>query len=139
MYLPWVSRLTEEYERYRYLDEGFIELNRENKRVLIDDSTGDVITDDPDYFTYTAYKTASGNVILDFKYFNEYRLIFIRSYFEDPEIPDQKTIVDFEGDLYVTFEEDECGFPIGTLFKIVHPDGSTTILNNEGIKIEQNA
>lgn len=139
VYLPWVSRLTEEYERYRYLDEGFIELNRENKRVLIDDSTGDVITDDPDYFTYTAYKTASGNVILDFKYFNEYRLIFIRSYFEDPEIPDQKTIVDFEGDLYVTFEEDECGFPIGTLFKIVHPDGSTTILNNEGIKIEQNA
>ncbi len=136
VYLPLVTKLTEEYEHCHYFNEGVLELHRPDKRVLLDDQTGNVINEDIDYITCGIYNTTVGFIIQDFKFPNTYRLIFIRNCFEEPDIPDQKRTIDFDGDFYVTFEDDECGYPLAKQFKIVHKDGNTTILNNEGFEIE---
>ncbi len=136
VYLPLVTRLTEEYEHCHYFNEGILELHRTDKRILLDDQTGNVINEDIEYFTCGIYNTAVGFVIQDFKFPHTYRLIFIRNCFEEPDIPDQKRIIDFDGDFSVIFEDDECSYPLIKQFKIVDNDGNTTILNNEGFKIE---
>lgn len=49
---------------------------------------------------------------------------------------DKTKIIDFEGELYVIYKEDECGYPLAKLFRIEYSDGKTETLNNKGFKIE---
>ena len=135
VYLPQVTRLTEEYDRCHYFNEGLVELQRPDKRVLLDSHTGNVINEDIGYNTFGTYNTSVGFVIQDFKFPRTYRLIFIRDCFDEPDIPDQKRIIEFDGDFSVIFEDDECEYPLAKQFKIIHSDGSITMLNNEGIEI----
>ena len=135
-YLSEPRYLTEEYDSYRYFREGFIELRRPNERILIDTYTGNVITDDPKGRVFNVYSTAAGTVIQEFLENDKYRLTFICEYFGNTIFQDKTKIIDYEGELSVTYEEDECGYPIAKKFKIIYTDGSIKFFNNKGIKIE---
>ncbi len=136
VYLPWVTRTTEEYTSYRYFEEDYLELIREDKRVLIDVTTGDVISNEKACRTFAVYNTADGVVIHELKESDSNRVLFIKNSFDDPDIPDQKYVIEFKGEFQVTYKEDSCGYPIAHQFKLVHPDSSTTTLNNGGFEIE---
>lgn len=127
---------TEEYEHYRYFSEDFIELWRPNERIVIDTYIGNIIIDDPKGRVFNVYSTAAGTVIQEFLENDKYRLTFICEYFGNPIIQGKTKIIDYEGELYVTYEEDECGYPLGELFRIERPDGKTETFNNKGFKIE---
>lgn len=135
-YLSEPRIFTEEYDHYHYFNEGFIELWRPNERIVIDTYTGNIITDDPKGRVFNMYQTAAGTVIQEFLEKDKYRLTFISEYFGNPIILDKTKIIDFEGEIYVTYEEDECGYPLGKMFRLEHPDGCTTTLNNKGFEIE---
>lgn len=135
-YLSEPRILTDEYDHYRYFSEGFIELWRPNERIVIDTYTGNIITDDPKGRVFNVYSTAAGTVIQEFLEEDKYRLTFICEYFGNTIFQDCTKIIDFEGELSVTYEEDECGYPLGELFRIERPDGKTETFNNKGFKIE---
>ncbi|MBR2883670.1 MAG: hypothetical protein IKB93_02650 [Clostridia bacterium] len=135
-YLSEPRYLTDEYDSYRYFREGFIELRRPNERILIDTYTGNVITDDPKGRVFNLYPTATGTVIQEFLENDKYRLTFICEYFGNPIFQAKTKTIDYEGGLYVTYEEVECGYPLGELFRIERPDGKTETFNNKGFKIE---
>ena len=135
-YLSEPRYLTEEYDSYRYFREGFIELRRPNERILIDTYTGNVITDDPKGRVFNLYPTATGTVIQEFLENDKYRLTFICEYFGNPIFQARTKTIDYEGELYVTYEEDECGYPIAKKFKIIYTDGSIKFFNNKGLKIK---
>lgn len=135
-YLSEPKILTEEYDHYRYFSEGFIELWRPNERIVIDTYTGKKIIDDPKGRVFNVYSTASGTVIQEFLEEDKYRLTFICEYFGNPIIQDKTKIIDYEGELSVTYEEDECGYPIAKQFKIIYPDGSIKLFNNKGFEMK---
>lgn len=135
-YLSEPRIFTEEYDHYRYFSEGFIELWRPNERILIDTYTGNIITDDPKGRVFNMYQTAAGTVIQEFLEKDKYRLTFICEYFGNPIFQAGTKIIDYEGELFVTYEEDECGYPIAKQFKIIYPDGSIKFFNNKGFEIE---
>lgn len=135
-YLSEPRIFTEEYEHYRYFSEGFIELWRPNERIVIDTYTGNIITDDPKGRVFNVYSTAAGTVIQEFLEKDKYRLTFICEYFGNPIFQAGTKTIYYEGELYVTYEEDECGYPLGELFRIERPDGKTETFNNKGFKIE---
>ena len=133
-YLPWVTRTTEEYTSYRYFEDDYLELIRDDKRVLIDATTGDVVSNDKGCRTFAVYNTADGAVIHELKEPDSNRILFIKNAFDDPDIPDQRYVIEFKGGFQVTYKEDSCRYPIAYQFKLVHPDGSTTILTTEDLK-----
>ncbi len=138
-YLSEPRYLTEEYDCYRYFKEGYIELRRPDKKELLDTYTGETLTDDPAYLVFNIYETAKGVVIEEFaQKLNQYRLTFIREYFGNPIIiiKDKTKTIDFEGELCVTYEEDECGYPLGKLFRIEYPDGTSNTFDNKGFEIQ---
>ncbi len=135
-YLSEPRYLTEEYDSYRYFREGFIELRHPNERIVIDTYTGNIITDDPKGRVFNMYQTAAGTVIQEFFEEDKYRLTFICEYFGNTIFQDCTKIIDFEGELSVTYEEDECGYPIAKQFKIIYPDGSINSFNNKGFEMK---
>lgn len=133
-YLPWVTRTTEEYTSCRYFEDDYLELIREDKRVLIDVTTGDVVSNDKACHTFAVYNTVDGAVIHELKEPDSNRILFIKNAFDDPGIPDQKYVIEFNGEFQVTYKGDSCCYPIAHQFKLVHTDGSTTILITEDLK-----
>ncbi|MBQ2963532.1 MAG: hypothetical protein IJE14_02630 [Clostridia bacterium] len=135
-YLSEPRYLTEEYDSYRYFREGFIELRRPNERIVIDTYTGKEIIDDPKGRVFNVYSTAAGTVIQEFLEEDKYRLTFICEYFGNTIIQDKTKIIDYEGELSVTYEADECGYPIAKQFKIIYPDGNIKLFNNKGFEMK---
>ena len=136
-YLAERRHLTKTFDRYQYFKEGYIELWDSVKRELLDTYTAETLADDTGYFVYEIYQTAAGIVIEEFAHDSEQRrLVFIREYFDDTITQDCTKVIDFDGELYVAFEEDECGYPLAKLFRIEYSDGTSTAFDNQGLEIK---
>ena len=133
LYMPFGYGLTEEFKDLRFLDEGYVELLKENTRRVIDSDGGTLLTDNNRYMTVKAYGTNAGRVLYDRYEKHNGRLFF--EIFTEEMLDIEHKVVEFEGKLEVVFSTEsvlgsERGIePVAVAFKITDKNGNVRTLN----------